>query len=324
MNRSVRAYDVEKPMLMPDHSPADPSLEAPPRLGLALSAGGARGAYQVGAWKAFLENGMTFDAVAGSSIGALNGAFICQGDWHAALEFWTELTRTKMLSPDYRRLSRLTLALLGDLGLLLLPVPPAKLLLILKYSSSVYKIGSRHGTLGRILREGLIDLGRFRPLLNRYLKMESLRGSATSLYVTLSLGPGASGLRGKGHCLRIQDFSPEEAWQILAASMALPFVFSSVAFRGTRYIDGGISSWLPVECLCAEQCRTIFVVSTKPKVSYRPQSCEGSEITVVRPEKPLGRFPVATFRFTGESVRQWMDLGYEHANSVLSDETRRK
>jgi len=42
--------------------------------GLVLSAGGAKGAYQLGCWRAFVERGISFAAVAGSSIGALNGA----------------------------------------------------------------------------------------------------------------------------------------------------------------------------------------------------------------------------------------------------------
>ena len=43
--------------------------------GLILDGGGARGAYQIGAWKALVEAGVKVNAVAGTSVGALNGAF---------------------------------------------------------------------------------------------------------------------------------------------------------------------------------------------------------------------------------------------------------
>ena len=44
--------------------------------GLALEGGGAKGAYQIGAWKALREAGIRFSAVSGTSVGALNGAMI--------------------------------------------------------------------------------------------------------------------------------------------------------------------------------------------------------------------------------------------------------
>ena len=46
------------------------------KVGLVLSGGGAKGAYQVGALKALQELGTTIDVVAGASIGALNGAVL--------------------------------------------------------------------------------------------------------------------------------------------------------------------------------------------------------------------------------------------------------
>ena len=46
------------------------------KCGLVLSGGGAKGAYQVGVVKALAEAGVRVDAVAGASIGALNGAIV--------------------------------------------------------------------------------------------------------------------------------------------------------------------------------------------------------------------------------------------------------
>ena len=49
--------------------------------GLALCGGGAKGAFQLGAWKAMRELGISFSAVAGVSIGSINGALIAAGDY---------------------------------------------------------------------------------------------------------------------------------------------------------------------------------------------------------------------------------------------------
>ena len=52
--------------------------------GLALEGGGAKGAYQIGAWKALREAGIRFSAVSGTSVGALNGAMIVMDDLEKA------------------------------------------------------------------------------------------------------------------------------------------------------------------------------------------------------------------------------------------------
>ena len=59
--------------------------------GLILDGGGARGAYQIGAWKALVEAGVKVNAVAGTSVGALNGALICMGDVKQADSHTTHL-----------------------------------------------------------------------------------------------------------------------------------------------------------------------------------------------------------------------------------------
>lgn len=49
------------------------------KIGLALGGGGARGFTHLGVLKAFEENGIKFDYVAGTSVGSLVGAFLCAG-----------------------------------------------------------------------------------------------------------------------------------------------------------------------------------------------------------------------------------------------------
>ena len=56
------------------------------KYGLVLAGGGAKGAYQIGAWKALVDMGITFDAIAGTSIGSINGALIAAGDFEKAHE----------------------------------------------------------------------------------------------------------------------------------------------------------------------------------------------------------------------------------------------
>ncbi|MBQ1814997.1 MAG: patatin-like phospholipase family protein, partial [Ruminococcus sp.] len=57
--------------------------------GLVLAGGGAKGAYQIGAWRALRELGIEFNAIAGTSIGAINGALMAQGSFETAMRFWS-------------------------------------------------------------------------------------------------------------------------------------------------------------------------------------------------------------------------------------------
>lgn len=76
-------------------------------LGLVLEGGGARGAYQIGAWKALRELGMEIKGVAGTSVGALNGAIICQDDFDMAYEIWHNMAYDKILQIDDETISKI-------------------------------------------------------------------------------------------------------------------------------------------------------------------------------------------------------------------------
>jgi len=54
--------------------------------GVVLEGGGARGAYQIGVYKALIEEGIEVGGIAGTSVGALNGAVLVQGDFEKAYE----------------------------------------------------------------------------------------------------------------------------------------------------------------------------------------------------------------------------------------------
>jgi len=290
-------------------------------IGLALSAGGARGAYQLGCWKAFLEHGLSFQAVAGSSIGALNGALVCQGDWESARRLWSEFTRAQVLGLDFGRIVKFAAVLAGDIGLLFLPVPKVRAARFVKYASSLAKFASRHGALGRLRRHGLLSIFGLRPLLMRHLDLGLVQRQPAPLFIT-ACGPSrAFNPVGDPTWFRIQDCSEEEAWRILAASMSIPYVFAPVEMHGTRYSDGGLGQWLPLRPLYDNGVRRIVAVSTKAGIRVRPEDYPDGEVVLISPEKPLGRFPVATFRFTRHAVDAWTELGYRDASRVLEHES---
>ena len=60
--------------------------------GLVLEGGGAKGAWQFGALKALAERGVQFDAVSGTSVGALNGAIWSANHTDFGEKMWSEIS----------------------------------------------------------------------------------------------------------------------------------------------------------------------------------------------------------------------------------------
>ena len=68
--------------------------------GIVLEGGGARGAYQIGAWKALREAGIKIKGAAGTSVGALNGALICMDDFEKAENIWETICYSRVMDVD--------------------------------------------------------------------------------------------------------------------------------------------------------------------------------------------------------------------------------
>jgi len=69
--------------------------------GIVLGGGGARGSYQIGAWRALRELQVSYDMVSGTSVGALNGAFMVQGNLEDAEAMWRDIATKKILKLSF-------------------------------------------------------------------------------------------------------------------------------------------------------------------------------------------------------------------------------
>ena len=61
------------------------------KLGLVLSGGGSKGAYEIGVYIALKKLKKNISIVTGTSIGAVNGMLITQKDLKGALSFWNHV-----------------------------------------------------------------------------------------------------------------------------------------------------------------------------------------------------------------------------------------
>ena len=78
----------------------EPLIDLTREYGLVLDGGGARGAYQIGAWRALKEAGVHICAVSGTSVGALNGALVCMDDLEKAEKIWNEMIFSRVMDVD--------------------------------------------------------------------------------------------------------------------------------------------------------------------------------------------------------------------------------
>ena len=67
-------------------------------VGLVLAGGGAKGAYQIGCWKALRACGLRhFGAIAGTSVGALNAVLVSQDDYDKAESIWYNMRFSRVM-----------------------------------------------------------------------------------------------------------------------------------------------------------------------------------------------------------------------------------
>lgn len=59
---------------------------------IVLSGGGAKGAYELGVWKALRKLKIKYDIVTGTSIGALNGMMMVQNDFYKCMRLWKNIS----------------------------------------------------------------------------------------------------------------------------------------------------------------------------------------------------------------------------------------
>ena len=139
-----------------------PLLDLTKEYGLVLDGGGARGAYQIGAWKALKEAGVKIAAVAGTSVGALNGALICMDDLEKAEKIWSEMEFSHVMSVDDEWMRQ--------------------------FFQGEKKLGDILSELRRILREGGVEVGPLRRLIRENVDEDRIRSRVMDAWNESRLG----------------------------------------------------------------------------------------------------------------------------------------
>lgn len=259
----------------------DPTLS----YAMALEGGGARGAYQIGAWKALVEAGVHISAVAGTSVGALNGALITMGDVERAEELWSNIRYSEVMDVDDDEMRDL---LRGDIrGLDLHRVAE-------KVTAVIHNRG--------------LDVTPLRNWIRQVADPAVIRSSDKELYiVTFSVSDQ------KELELRAKDLTDDELHDMLLASAYLP-AFRAERMEGKLYADGGVRDVLPLHVLIENGYTNIIAMRLYGPGIMRPVRIpEGTEVYTIAPKAKLG----GILEFEAEQSRKNLRLGYYDAMRFL-------
>jgi len=198
-----------------------PIIDLSKEYGLVLEGGGAKGAYQIGAWKALKEAGVKIKGVAGTSVGALNGALICMDDIDKAEELWKNISYSKVMDVDDKQMAML----FGE--------EEMQADLLRETLRDVFKM----------LGDGGADITPLRRLITENIDEEKIRSSALDFYsCTYSITDR------KEMNVDMKAVPKGQMIDMLLASSYLP-VFKNQRLHGKKYMDGGLTNVLPVNAL---------------------------------------------------------------------------
>lgn len=232
--------------------------------GLVLAGGGGKGAYEIGAWKALRERtDLKISAVSGTSVGALNAALFCTGDFELAENIWTkQIDQNAILTPDFwhqedvlkqmhemiKQNEDWVMELHGlNKGngiagmftrLFSKKNSPARRLeefFDRPLAASLAQFAVQMAQRGVFSREGLIRIIRQNGILPKISK------SVIPCYAACyNIG------KRKIDYFLLQQKRSREVLQILLASSALPFIFPPEEMYGMKYWDGGLKDNVPI------------------------------------------------------------------------------
>lgn len=239
---------------------------------IVLAGGGSRGSYQLGVWRALRELGVDFSIVSGTSVGALNGALMAQGDFGAAEQLWLSIKNSSVMSaiPDHDPADK------DDYHVLL----PA-----------FWK---------EIQKNGGIDIAPLDALVHKVIDEERLRASHIRFgFVTVRI-PTLQPLE-----LMTEDIPDGRVADYLLASAACFPAFKPRSVEGAVFIDGGYYNNLPIDIALSCGADDVIAIDLEAIGYVQPVKVD-VPIRYIRSYWPLGLFIV----FDPEVAARNMRLGY--------------
>lgn len=256
--------------------------------GLVLEGGGAKGAYHVGAFKALRELGIEIGGIAGTSIGAINGAMMVQGDYDLLEKVWYSINSYELFDLDQKAIVDLKNLNLQEIN----------------FSYLLHQSKE-------ILNNKGLDTSKIRALFDTYVDEDKIRNSNIDFgIVTVDLTDK------KPLELYMENIPRGKLIDFLIASANLP-AFKIEEVDGKKYLDGGFYNNLPIGLLCKKGYKDIIAVRTMAMGVVRRVREKDVRITYIQPaDGSLGGM-LGALDFNREKADQLIKLGYYDTMKVF-------
>ncbi len=200
--------------------------------GLVLEGGGTKGAYQIGAYKALRDLGIKFTGIAGTSIGALNGALIIQDDDKVMEDVWINYDYKSFMNIDEDTYER--------------------------YKNIEMKAKNFHDVvdlINKARKNNGIDISPLRKLLQEKIDEDKIRQSNIDFGITTAYWDGKIFPK----LLYTEDIPKGRLADYLIASASLP-IFQLDKLDDKLYLDGMFSDNIPINMLAQKGYNDIVVI----------------------------------------------------------------
>ena len=278
------------------------------KIGLVLAGGGAKGAYQSGVVKYLAEIDFSPHIIAGTSIGALNGAILASntsfkqsGDrlW----QLWKELGEANIINWQLVKYPLQSLAqylLLSEEDASFCDPNPLDQFL-------------RYAIKPQQLRAGIELWVAAFPSAHNFLPSTHKAGQ-----IVPTIGNVFTSFCGQSaEYIHVQSAeTDEEIYQILLASAAIPLAFKSRKIDGKHYVDGWLGDNVPLQALANRGCTHAIVIHLGNGELWNRHEFPNQTIIEIRPTEDMGGLN-KLLDFSPERIQLLQKWGYQDAKRIL-------
>lgn len=246
---------------------------------IALEGGGAKGAYQIGVVKALCDMGLKYNAVAGTSVGAINGAMLAMRCVDEAVELWKKISFTDVMDVDEKMMEE-----------------------FFTYKWSVQDVPKFNRFIKKTISEKGINTEPLNRLLSIYVDEDKIRKSDVDFYTMTYANDRHCGL-----AVDMKKLPKGQMADMVKASSYFP-LFKHELICGERFTDGYKADLIPVKVLADNNYKDILVIRVRGFGRVlKPDNAD--ELNVYRIEPPKEALGLM-LDFNPKRVRYEMKLGY--------------
>ncbi|HAX73694.1 MAG TPA: hypothetical protein DCY20_09260 [Firmicutes bacterium] len=270
------------------------------KIGLVLSGGGAKGAYQIGVFRALEELNLKQQiiAVSGASIGTLNEMIFLQYTATEAEQLWKSLNWQKVMHIDeqqYEKLQHIQEAMKKQ------KISPLATL----------------GNLFSLARTGGFPIRRHmaKVALQRCIDIEGITRANIQLFACCQEVKS-----GRPYYFQLNGLDESTILDVILASTAIPVIYESVKINGVMFCDPLKSENIPVRVMMNTNCETVIVVHLDYQTQYKGMyQHQGKTFIHIVPSQNIGRLLTGSLDFSEDAIQRNIELGYEDGYRILSE-----